>query len=459
MEWRPTQTRRAVLLSGKSGTMLIPVRPRCAKSSTLPITSQPVDKSQHIIFIFAAVWLMTSVTAPPALAQPQSAVMHHHEEDPVSSWQLHYDGALFGTLNHQGGRRGGTEFDSQNWVMVMGDRPLGRSTFGFSTMFSAEPLTVRGAGYRENFQEGEAYHGLQITDRQHPHDLFMQLAAALRTPLGSDWAFTVAGSAVGDAALGPVAFMHRPSSAENPTAPLSHHIFDSTHIARSVVLTRLERGPITIEGSVFHGREPDENRYNLDFGQPDSWSVRAWARLGSSWTLQASHGFLRQPEQLEPGDQRRTNASAEWLRQRGGDYSALMIAVGRTQRPYSVVDAVLAEGTHRFGQNTVFGRFERTEVETEILLFPSILHKPHPGELVDPVRECTIGGIHDFATFGGLSLGAGGDVVLYGVPPLLQVTHGEHPTSFHIFVRVGPAGGHMWNMTMASASSLTHHHH
>ena len=38
---------------------------------------------------------------------------------------------------------------------------------------------------------------------------------------------------MGEPALGPVPFMHRASAAENPTAPIAHHIFDSTHIASS----------------------------------------------------------------------------------------------------------------------------------------------------------------------------------------------------------------------------------
>jgi hypothetical protein len=47
-------------------------------------------------------------------------------------------------------------------------------------------------------------------------------------------------------------------------------------------------------------------------------------------------------------------------------------------------------------------------------------------------------------------VGVGADVVFYDVPPLLQFTHGAHPVSYHLFVRVRPParGGRMWNMTM-----------
>ena len=153
------------------------------------------------------------------------------DTDDASAWRLHVDGTLFGTLNVQGGRRGETDVRSQNWLMVMGTHALGPGTVTLTGMFSAEPLTVGQPGYSAIFQEGESYHGLQITDHQHPHDLFMQLSAAWRVPLGRGVHATFAAAPVGDAALGPPAFMHRPSSAENPTAPLSHHVFDSTHLA------------------------------------------------------------------------------------------------------------------------------------------------------------------------------------------------------------------------------------
>src|SRR5438445_7096020 len=164
--------------------------------------------------------------------------------------------------------------------------------------------------------------------------------------------------------------MHRASSAETPTAPLSHHIFDSTHIADGVVLGRVDRGPISVEGSIFRGREPDEDRYDVDFGALDSWSARVWFRPGSEWAIQGSHGYLHEPEQLEPGDQRRTNGSVSWLRQRGSNFVAATAAVGRNARRFSTVRALLLELTGQSGRTSLYSRFEALTVETEILLFP-----------------------------------------------------------------------------------------
>jgi hypothetical protein len=380
--------------------------------------------------------------------------------DPPHTWAFRFDGVLFGTFNRQGGRRGETELRSQNWLMAMGSRPLGSGTLSVTGMMTAEPLTAGGAGYSEIFQEGEAYQHLQITDHQHPHDLFMQLSVAWRVPLGVRTHLTLAGGPVGEPALGPVPFMHRASSAENPSAPLSHHIFDSIHSAGGVALARLDRGVVSLEGSVFRGREPDEHRYDLEPGALDSWAARIWLRPRREWTIQASHGFLHEPEELEPGNQRRTNGSVSWFRQRDPDFSAFTAAIGRNARQYSVVYAVLLEGTHRFGRTSLYSRFERTSVETEILLFPEVVHRPHPGELVDSIRAFTAGSVRDVARVRGLSIGIGGDATWYGVPPLLDVTHGAHPLSFHLFVRVSRAGtsGRMWNMTMAEHAAADHEH-
>jgi hypothetical protein len=383
---------------------------------------------------------------------------HVADSPPATQWTLTWDGVVFGTVNHQGGPRGATEFRSQNWLMATANRRLGAGSFGVTGMFSAEPMTAPGLGFAEIFQVGEAYKGLQITDHQHPHDLTMQLSASWSLPLGDRSRMTVAGALVGEPALGPVAFMHRASSAENPNAPLAHHIFDSTHMSSSVVLGRFDRGIVAVEGSIFRGREPDEHHYDLEPGVPDSWSARVWVRPAPGWMIQASHGFLEEPEELEPGDQRRTNVSASWSRHRAAGFTAITAALGRNEKQYSSLRSFLIEGTHKFGKSSVFGRFEHTEVETEILLFPQVVHVPHPGELVDPVRAWTMGTVRDIATIRALVIGVGGDVTLYGVPPLLKNTHDAHPVSFQVFVRVSRSDltRRMWDMTMAQHAAGGH---
>ena len=296
-----------------------------------------------------------------------------------------------------------------------------------------------------------------MTDRQHPHDLVSQASVAWTVPIRGSASLTVAGAPVGEASLGPVVFMHRASSADNPTAPLTHHLFDSTHMVTSVVAARLDAGHLSFEGSAFHGREPDEHRYDVDVGKPDSWSARVWVRPLTGVAVQVSHGFLHEPERLEPGDQRRTNASVGFWRSGGETSTGVTLALGRNKRQYSSVSGFLAEATHTRRRFTAYARAERLEVETEILLFPFVLHKPHAGELVDTVGVISAGAVVDVFSRRGVVVGIGGDAANYALPPLLQVTHGDRPWSFHLFFRVARnRESRMRDMVMLSHATQSH---
>src|SRR5204863_2408070 len=195
-------------------------------------------------------------------------------------------------------------------------------------MLSLDPLTVGKAGYAEIFQVGEALDGRPIVDRQHPHDLLMQLAAVWRRPLTNGFALTLAGGPAGEPALGPISFMHRPSAEALVLTPLGHHTLDSTHISFGVATAAIGREKWEVEGSVFNGREPDEHRWDFDFGRMDSVSGRLWFKPTSQWAFQVSTGRLVAPERLEPGDMLRTTASASWTRVMEKNIDAVTVGYG-----------------------------------------------------------------------------------------------------------------------------------
>jgi len=370
------------------------------------------------------------------------------------------DGVLFATFNREGGprelpfgltARGETDVVAQNWYMAMASHDVGPGTLTLTGMLSLEPATVGARGYSELFQVGEAYQGLENIDRQHPHDFFMQLGAIWRAPLGNGFSVTFAGAPVGEAALGPVAYMHRASASENPIAPLSHHTFDSTHVTQGVVTAGVDRGPWAVETSAFHGGEPDEHRWNLETHALDSYSIRIWGRPSAAWAGQVSYGFLHRPEQLEPGDQRRLTASLSWLRERTNRFIAVSTMYGRVHRTFTDTWAANSEATAQFGVTSVYGRLEDLLVETEHLLFPTVVHRPHPGELLDRLHAVTLGSVRNVSHSKGFDVGVGGDVVFYSTPERLELQRGSHPVSFHLFVRVRPRASmthRMWNRTM-----------
>src|SRR5262249_38055701 len=145
---------------------------------------------------------------------------------------------------------------------------------------------------------GETFAGVSLVDRQHPHDLFMELAARYTLPVSDNVSLFAYLAAAGEPALGPVAFMHRSSAGDNSWAPLAHHHQDSTHIAYGVATLGAIWGPFKVDGSLFNGREPNENRYDFDFGPLDSWSARVTVNPCNSLSFSTSYGFLKQPEAL-----------------------------------------------------------------------------------------------------------------------------------------------------------------
>ena len=313
------------------------------------------------------------------------------------------------------------------------------------------PATVGKDGYRELFQSGEALDGRHLIDRQHPHDLFMQLATVWRIPVTASTGFTLAGGPVAEPALGPVAFMHRASAADNPTAPLGHHTFDSTHIAFGVVTAAVDRGPWVVEGSLFNGREPDDNRWDFDFGPLDSFSGRVWYRPNGEWELQASSGRLKRPEELEPGNIVRSTVSASWTRKNGQSISAFTAAVGRNDTDHGTRSAVLIEGARHLNSSTFYGRFEALQVETGLLQSDAVLQGV-AADIKDPVFAFTAGGVRDVLAWRGFEGGFGADVTVYRVPAALQPMYSTHPVSFHVFFRLKPPAGsmgRMWNMRMS----------
>jgi len=396
-------------------------------------------------------WISFSIYSIPVHAQ-DAPTDHQHMSMPESrGWDFMQDGVLFAVFNSQGGPRGGSEFVAPNWWMGMASRETAKGRLTFTGMLSLDPASVGKDGYGEIFQAGEAVNGRPLIDRQHPPDLFMQLAAVWRVPVSPSTGFTIAGGPAGEPALGPVAFMHRASAGDNPTAPLGHHTLDSSHIAFGVVTAAVDHGPWVFEGSVFNGREPDENRWDMDFGPLDSFSGRLWFNVNSEWTLQASSGRLKDPEQLEPGNIVRSTASISWTRKSGPDVSSVTAAYGRNDSDHGARNAVLVEAARKAGLNSLYGRFEAVQVETALLQTGTIVEGP-AAELRSPVFAFTFGGVRDFVRWRGFEGGIGADVTFYGVPAALQPMYSSGPVSFHVFFRLRPpagAMGRMWNMRMS----------
>ena len=405
-------------------------------------------------FIVGGVLLFAATVSgqSPASNEDLAAQPDHPQMNMGNGWQVMQDGVLFGMFNHQGGSRGADEFKAPNWWMGMASRKVGSSQLTLNGMFSLDPAAVKQDGYADLFQVGEELNGRPLIDRQHPHDLFMQLVAIWRLPVTNRTGFTIAGGPAGEPALGPVAFMHRASIVEYPFAPLSHHTFDSTHISFGVVTAAIDHGPFVLEGSVFNGREPDQNRWDFDLGRLDSVSGRLWYRPNDRTEFQVSTGHLRQPEALDPADVQRTTASGSWMVRNGSDFTAITVGYGVNVTEGVSRQAVFGEATHHLNENSLFTRIEVLQPETDLLLNDSIPVTAISIARKDTLGAFTFGGLRNVAQWEGFEVGVGAAVTLYAVPDALRPAYGDHPVSVQVYFRIRPPMGkmgRMWNMRMS----------
>jgi hypothetical protein len=370
--------------------------------------------------------------------QPESAP-HHGFHFSAGPWRMMAHGMLTVVLDHQAGRRGAERGFSANMAMLMGSRAAGSGRLGFRAMVSAEPWTVGARGYPLLLQTGETADGVHpLVDRQHPHDLFMELAGTYSHPLGDGSSAFVYLGLPGEPALGPPAYMHRLSGMDNPETPISHHWLDSTHISYGVATFGWIRGGVKVEGSLFNGREPDQHRTDIELHRLDSYAARVSWQPTPDWSLQASSGRLMSPEQLEPEvDTTRTSASAIYnQRLAGGGNFQATFAWGRNAKSSGhTLDALLVEtAVSPNERQTVFARAERVEEDE---LFADEPANRLAGR-VFPVGKLGVGYLYDLVTGGpgALRLGLGGMADFALVPAALEPAYGRDPVSLLLFLRL-----------------------
>jgi hypothetical protein len=365
--------------------------------------------------------------------QPDSAPMEGlHSEIHGWSTMVHGYGAV--VYDDQGGPRGGTDTFFESMLMGMAQRPLDGGTLTLRAMGSLDPLMGK-TGYPLLLATGETADGrTALVDRQHPHNLVMELATDYSHAVTKDMSAFIYIGWPGEPALGPVTFMHRFSGVVNPEAPIDHHWLDSTHITDGVATVGVVRGPLKLEASSFTGREPNQNRWNIDHPTFDSWSTRATLNPTRDLSFQISTGRLHSPEQLTPNvDQRRTTASGTYnLPISHGNWQTLL-AWGRDENlPGHTLDAVLAESALSHGRDTVFFRAEYAQKDE---LFDDTPSSPLLGKVFDVAKYST-GYFHSLPVSRHLMVDVGGLFSRYTLPAALNAAYGADPVSFMVFTRM-----------------------
>jgi len=359
------------------------------------------------------------------------------------AWTLMFHGVAFLTDIQQTGPRGRDKLFSVNWFMPMAQRRLGRGTLTLRTMLSLEPATVTDRFYPLLFQQGETAYGRPLVDGQHPHNFFMEVAALYDLRLGGNSLLSFYAAPVGDPALGPTAFPHRTSASEDPLATLGHHLQDSTHISYDVLTAGLTYKVARLEFSGFHGREPGEDRWDIDAGRIDSWSTRLTVNPARNWSGQYSIGRLKSPEQLNPNeDVLRMTASLMYNRptSKGNWASTLIWGRNFTLPQHEVYNSYLAESTLRFRRrNSVWLRVENVDRTNELLLDGNPEPPGFAERFLARVQAYTLGYDREFQIIPYLAVAPGAQVSFYGVPGSLQPLYGARPFGVAVSLRLRPS--------------------
>jgi hypothetical protein len=354
-------------------------------------------------------------------------------------WMLMFHGVGFLNVLQQSGPRGSDRVFSTNWFMPMAQRELGPGTFTARVMLSFEPATVANRYYPELFQQGETAFGRPIVDGQHPHDFVMELAALYDLKFGENGLLSLYFAPMGDPAMGPAAYPHRASASEDPIAPLGHHLQDSTHIADDVITAGFTYKGARIEASGFHGREPDEFRWDVDSGKIDSWSIRGTVNPAQNWSGQYSFAHLTSPEALHPNeDVDRMTASIMYNRPLVHGNWASTLLWGRNHAPDGLVwNGYLAESTLRFAErNHAWARVENVDRTNELLL-RNVIESPNFQEsIIGRVQAYTAGYDREVGRLSHLSTAIGAQLTWYGVPAVLKPEYGSHPLGAVVFLRL-----------------------
>lgn len=462
------------LLSLRTGPLAAQEARPAARCDSLPCARhEPATDTSTTMKMAGAsstLGLPTQRNASGTAWQPDATPMRASART-IGQWNLMLHGVAFLQYDDQGSRRGARQLGSVNWGMIEGSRALEGGTLSLRGMASAEPFTVGTRGYPLLLQSGETYHGQHLHDRQHPHDLFMELSALYDHPVANDLAVSLYVAPVGEPAIGPVAFPHRESASNDPLAPIGHHWQDATHLSFGVITAGVFTRRVKVEASIFNGREPDEIRTNFDYKgrRLDSYAGRVTINPDSSWSLSGSYAYLDSPEQLDPTRSvHRIVASAMYVRPLGASRSwasTIVYGANKWAGDAALSNSILAEtdlGVNPL--NSVFARAEFVQKSAEDLAVQGVVPLAAGGtgaasmfgqtpQVVYDVAEVTLGYVREVASIRGGSLGLGMAGTLNVVPSTLAPVYGSRtPLGGTVFLRLRPG---LMNMGMRDEAKPT----
>lgn len=349
---------------------------------------------------------------------------------PKSTLMLHIN--QFVVYSSTTGPRGQSRFTGPGaWMLTYGRDITPNNALSIDVMASPEQWTVGDKGTPQLLQT-------EHIDSMHAHDTIMafEFRDTVAFGPGDKQKLTFLFAPRGQAAIGPVPFMHRESAEGNPDAPLGHALQDGFHDASTVLGLEYKVFRTTLEVTAFSGQSITSP---FPIHHLDSYSFRFNQDIDDHFRVGASFADALLPD--DAGGAAHNQFLSAWLATshgRPGDALKTSFIWGATRAGHDAfLSSFLEEGVYQRGKNNFYGRAEALQLTPKQLE----LLTSDGAEDARWVEAFTVGyeralfAIHELTVF------AGGSYTKDIVPSSFRPGYGPDPGGVKLYMRIKYMGG------------------
>ena len=316
------------------------------------------------------------------------------------------------------------------WMLNYDSDLTARNHLAVNVMASPEQLTVGVRGTPQLLQT-------ENLDAMHPHDTIMAFEFRDTFSFGPDDSrrLTLLFAPRGEAAIGPVPFMHRDSAEGNPDAPLGHSLQDGFHDASTVYGVDYRTRRWEMEFTGFSGRSISRP---FPLHGVDSYAVRLNHDINDHLRIGASYVDALLAD--DAGIGRHNQFASGWLATshpyRGGELKTAFVW-GATRGANGVdgrkmASSFLEEGAYQRGANKFYGRAEILQITPPKLEIATSDNVDRPRW----VKAFTAGYERTLVTQPRFSIFAGASYTKDLIPAEFEPAYGSDASGLKIYLRL-----------------------
>ena len=312
------------------------------------------------------------------------------------------------------------------WMLTYGNDLTPINHLSIDIMASPEQWTVGEKGTPQLLQTDHI-------DNMHAHDTIMAFEVRDALAIGTDnnQQLTFMFAPRGEAAIGPVPFMHRESAEGNPDAPLGHSLQDGFHDASTVLGVEYRIARTTAEFTAFSGQNITQP---FPLHRPDSYAVRVNQDIDGHIGVGASYADVLLPD--DTGGTEHNQFISAWLtttHKIHDDTLKSSFIVGSARAGHGAfLNSLLEEAVYQRGRNNFYGRAEVLQItpaQLEVLT-------PSGAGNAKWVEALTVGYERSLFEKNALQLLVGGSYTKDFVPAAFQPAYGSDPSGVKIYLRL-----------------------